>query len=126
MLSNYKPEVQNRYGEVKPAFSMTHNVVMSDPELSDGAKVLYNEFLTMLKFGESSVIAYVMVLAERIHKCRRATQYLLKELHERGVIIRKFRRSKVPCMNLPSEFVIVGGYAPCYKDERGNPNNFYI
>lgn len=126
MLNNYKPEVQNRYGEVKPAFSMTHNVVMSDPELSDGAKVLYNEFLSMLKFGESSVIAYVMVLAERIHKCRRATQYLLKELHERGVIIRKFRRSKVPCMNLPSEFVIVGGYAPCYKDERGNPNNFYI
>ena len=110
-------EVKNMHGTLKPVYVKTDRAVMSDPELSQRAKDLYYLLCSMVKRGSDSLVAYVINLAERQHKSVRTIQYALKELHERGVIIRKFRiRSNYPRRNFPSEFIIVGGNAPCYRE----------
>ena len=109
-------EYNNLEGELKPVSIMLEHVVMSDPELSWRAKELYCLLRSMVKDGENSIIEYVSNLAEKQHKSVRTIQYALKELHERGIVIRRFRTSSTKPHTLPSEFIIVGGNAPCYRE----------
>ncbi len=48
---------------------------------------------------------------------------LLCSMVRRGVVLRRFRRSSEPCINLHSEFIIGEGTAHCYM---GNSKNFYV
>ena len=120
-MTNYTGE-----GILSPVFIPADRAVMLDPELSKGAKELYCLLRSFLRLGEISTIKYVITLAEMLHKCERSIQYALAELHNRGVIERRFRyRSRSNGdrrRNLPSEFVIIGGNAPCYA---GNTRDFY-
>ena len=120
-MTNYTGE-----GILSPVFIPADRAVMLDPELSKGAKELYCALRSFLRVGEKSTIKYVITLAEMLHKCERSIQYALAELHKRGIIERRFRyRSRSNGdrrRNLASEFVIIGGNAPCYA---GNARDFY-
>ena len=99
-------------------YSTPDNVVLEDLSLTPTEYRVYNYLKRLADVKTQQTFVKVTTLALAVGRSKRTVQYALKNLHDKGIITRVFRKSESsPKYNISSLFIIHGRHAPCYAGQ---------